>query len=90
MQIGGVRLGVDSAFTGSTGDVTLDGTRLTAPITVLAIGDPPTMAAALNIPGGVVDTVERAGGGVRIEQRDRVEVTALRTIRTPQYARPAG
>jgi uncharacterized protein YlxW (UPF0749 family) len=90
IQVGEVRVGVDSAFTGSVGAVRLDGTQLPTPLTVLAIGDPPTMAAALNIPGGVVDTVERAGGGVRITQRDRVEVTALRTIRTPQYARPAG
>jgi hypothetical protein len=42
----------------------------------------------LNIPGGVVDAVERAGGSVRIRQHDRVEITALRTIRAPQYARP--
>lgn len=67
-------------------DIFLDAT----PLTVLAIGDPPTMAAALNIPGGVVDTVERAGGEVQITQRDRVDITALRTLRTPQYARPAG
>lgn len=90
IQVGAVRVGVDSAFTGATGEVQLDGTQLEAPITVLAIGDPPTMAAALNIPGGVVDTVERAGGQARIEQRNRVEVTALRTLRAPQYARPAG
>lgn len=90
IQVGQVRVGVDSAFTGDTGAVELDGAALAMPLTVLAIGDAPTMAAALNIPGGVVDTVERAGGEVRIEQRDRVEVTALRTIRAPQYARPAG
>lgn len=90
IQVGPVRIGVDSAFTGSTGAVQLDGQSLGAPITVLAIGDGPTLAAALNIPGGVVDTVERAGGSVTVSQGDRVEVTALRTIRTPQYARPAG
>jgi uncharacterized protein YlxW (UPF0749 family) len=90
IQVGAVRVGVDSAFTGSSGAVMLDGMRLSTPLTVLAIGDPPTLAAALNIPGGVVDTVESAGGGVRITQRERVEVAALRTIRTPQYARPAG
>lgn len=89
-SLGAVRVGVDSAFTGSEGQIVLDGIALPAPVRVLAIGDPPTMAAALNIPGGVVDTVERAGGDVRIDQRDRVEVTALRTVRTPQYARPAG
>jgi uncharacterized protein YlxW (UPF0749 family) len=70
--------------------VRLDGAALATPLTILAIGDPPTMAAALNIPGGVVDTIESAGGEVRIGQRDRVEITALRTLRTPQYARPAG
>jgi len=90
IQVGPVRIGVDSAFTGTSGAVQLDGVALTTPLTVFAIGDPPTMAAALNIPGGVVDTVERAGGNVRIEQRDRLDITALRTIRTPQYARPAG
>jgi len=90
IQVGDVRIGVDSAFTGSTGAIELDGVRLSVPLTILAIGDPPTMDAALNIPGGVVDTVERAGGGVRIAQRDRVHITALRTIRPPQYARPAG
>lgn len=90
IQVGQVRLGVDSAFTGSAGAIQLDGTALGTALRVLAIGDPPTMAAALNIPGGVVDTVERAGGTVQIGQRDRVDITALRTIRTPQYARPAG
>lgn len=94
IQVGDVRIGVDSAFTGTVGRVELDGVTLTLskqnPLTVLAIGDPPTMAAALNIPGGVVDTVERAGGGVRITHRDRVEIVALRSVRMPQYARPAG
>ncbi len=90
VQVGDVRIGVDSAFTGSTGSVELDGVALPMPLTILAIGDPPTMAAALNIPGGVVDTVERAGGGVLMTQVQRVDITALRTIRTPQYARPAG
>jgi uncharacterized protein YlxW (UPF0749 family) len=89
LQVGPVRIGVDSAFTGTTGEIELDGVTLTAPYVVLAIGDPPTLAAALNIPGGVVDTVERAGGSVRIGQRDRVQIAALRTLETPQYARPA-
>lgn len=90
VQIDDVRIGVDSAFTGGPGEIVLDGTPLRAPLEVLAIGDPPTMAAALNIPGGVVDTVEGAGGGVHIQQADQVRIAALRTLRTPQYARPAG
>ena len=88
-QVGPVRIGVDSAFTGSGGAITLDGQRLTAPYTITAIGDPPTLAAALAIPGGVLDTVRRAGGTMDLTQSDSVTVDALRQPRDPLYARPA-
>ncbi len=89
-QFGGVRVGVDSAFSGQAGAVTLDGTLLTAPYQVLAIGDPPTLAAALAIPGGVLDTVRRAGGTMVTTQSKKIAVTALRPARAAVYARPAG
>ncbi|WP_086819117.1 DUF881 domain-containing protein [Allokutzneria sp. NRRL B-24872] len=90
VQVGGVRTGVDSAFTGSAGRLRLDGADLSAPYVIVAVGDPPTLAQALNIPGGVVDSVERAGGGSRLTQSERVEITALRPERSHKYARPAG
>lgn len=94
VQIGGagaapVRIGLDSAFTGTAGGVLVDGRQLSAPLVLTVIGDPPTLAAALDIPGGVVDAVARAGGAVRVTQRGDVEVTALRVPREPQYARPS-
>ena len=88
-QVGSVRVGVDSAFTGSAGAITLDGVVLTPPHTITAIGDPPTLAAALAIPGGVFDTVRRAGGTMQVTQSDTVVIDALRPSRTPLYARPA-
>lgn len=88
-QVGDVRIGVDSAFTGTGGAITLDGNLLTAPYTITAIGDPPTLAAALAIPGGVFDTVRRAGGTMDVAQSDSVVVDALRPPREPLYARPA-
>lgn len=88
VQIGEVRVGVDSAFGGAPGAVRLDGQRLTVPYRIQAIGDPPTLAAALNIPGGVVDSVRRGGGDSELIQRHRVTITALRLLRAPQYARP--
>jgi uncharacterized protein YlxW (UPF0749 family) len=54
----------------------------------VAIGDPPTLAAALNIPGGAVDSVERVGGEMTVAQSERVEVTALRQPKPRQYAQP--
>ena len=88
-QVGDVRIGVDSAFTGSAGAIKLDGTSLTAPYTIKAIGDPPTLAAALAIPGGVLDTVRRAGGTMDVSQSDSIVIDQLRAPRTALYARPA-
>lgn len=73
-----VRIGVDSWVTGAAGAVKVDGVALSSPYTVTAIGDPPTLAVALNVPGGVVDTVRRSGGEIAIEQNDRVQISALR------------
>ncbi|NLG55396.1 MAG: DUF881 domain-containing protein [Rhodococcus sp.] len=83
------RVGVDSWVGGTGGNVEIDGQLMTAPYTVLAIGDPPTLAAALNIPGGVVDHVARSGGRVEIEQTEQLDVVALREIKPRQYAQPS-
>ncbi|WP_241249879.1 DUF881 domain-containing protein [Rhodococcus sp. X156] len=87
---GAVRVGMDTAVTGTAGALRVDGSTLSAPYRVTAIGDAPTLAAALNIPGGVIDTVARAGGGVAVEQPPQVLVDALRTPKVAQHARPAG
>lgn len=84
-----VRVGVSTWFVDANHGVELDGTTLQSPYRITAIGDGPTMAAAMNIPGGVVDTIRQAGGAVRIEQRGDLRVTALRRLLTPQYARSA-
>ena len=62
--------------------------RCRPPYSVLAIGDPPTLAAAMNIPGGAVDSVERVGGTMTVQQADRVDVTTLRQPKPRQYAQP--
>lgn len=85
---GTVRVGVDTWVVGSPGALVVDGTTLNPPYSVVAIGDPPTLAAAMNIPGGAVDSVERVGGSMSIEQADRVDITALRQPKPRQYAQP--
>jgi len=74
---------------GSAGGLEVDGQTLTAPYLLTAIGDPPTMQTALNIPGGVVDTVHNAGGNVIVSQPGTVRVTTLHPTGTPRYAQPA-
>jgi uncharacterized protein YlxW (UPF0749 family) len=83
-----VRVGVDTWVGGTPGALVIDGQTLNPPYTVVAIGDPPTLAAAMNIPGGAVDSVERVGGTMEIQQSDRVDVTALRQPKARQYAQP--
>jgi uncharacterized protein YlxW (UPF0749 family) len=68
--------------------VAVDGTVLTAPYTVLAIGDPATLDTALNIPGGVAAVVRAGGGQAGVQQTQTVRITATRQVATPSYATP--
>ncbi|WP_371829441.1 DUF881 domain-containing protein [Rhodococcoides yunnanense] len=83
-----IRIGVDSWIAGAAGSVVVDGSEISAPFVLTAIGDPPTLSAALDIPGGVVDTVARNGGECAVSQSDQVTVSALRDPRSRQYAQP--
>ncbi len=83
-----VRVGVDTWVVGAPGALQIDNQTLSPPYSVLAIGDPPTLAAAMNIPGGAVDSVERVGGTMTVSQTDRVDITTLRQPKARQYAQP--
>lgn len=83
-----VRVGVDTWVVGGPGALVIDGTTMSPPYSILAIGDPATLAAAMNIPGGAMDSVERVGGSMTVAQDQTVEVTALRQPKPRQYAQP--
>jgi len=83
-----IRVGVDTWIGGASGALVVDSQTMRPPYSLVAIGDPATLAAAMNIPGGAVDSVERVGGTMTVEQSDRVEVTALRQPKPRQYAQP--
>ncbi|MFB9321590.1 DUF881 domain-containing protein [Cryptosporangium minutisporangium] len=94
LQIGGsrgdpVRIVASTAFLDADdGDLLVDGRRLSGPYTLLAIGEPQTMRAALAIPGGVVDSVEGAGGKLQIDAPETVTVSATLSPARPRYAEP--
>ncbi|WP_456600079.1 DUF881 domain-containing protein [Blastococcus sp. SYSU DS0616] len=88
MQVDDVRIGLSSAVTGTTGDLRVDGTSLRSPYEFVVLGDPQSMATAMNIPGGVVQRIERRGGWVEIAQSPLLVVDALRPLDRPQYASP--
>jgi uncharacterized protein YlxW (UPF0749 family) len=95
MQIDGantapVRIVASTYFADAdAGGLVVDGQTLTAPYTVTVIGDPQTMQPALNIAGGVVDTVHNAGGTVSVDQPGTVRVNALHHAGPLKYAQPA-
>jgi uncharacterized protein YlxW (UPF0749 family) len=94
MQIAGggaqVRIVASTAVADASGGVTVDGTLLTAPLHLVAIGEPRTLSTALGIPGGVVDTVDsQAGAHAVVTRSPSVSVTALRALQPPRYASPA-
>ncbi|MDP9434808.1 MAG: DUF881 domain-containing protein [Actinomycetota bacterium] len=86
---GPVRVVASTWFLPQEGGVEVDGTLLRPPYRFAVVGDAATMAAALAIPGGVVDNVEQQGGRARVVQLERVAVSALRPLERPRYARPA-
>jgi uncharacterized protein YlxW (UPF0749 family) len=90
IQFGSVRVSTSTAFTGTTGHVAVDGTSLTAPYTVLAIGDPKTLDTALNIPGGVDAAIRNAGGDPTVTERRSLTIPVTRELPTPKYASPTG
>jgi uncharacterized protein YlxW (UPF0749 family) len=95
MQIAGgggaaVRVVASTWFADGDDDrLVVDGLALTAPYTIMVIGGPDTMRTALNIPGGVVDSVRQHGGTVMVREADPVRITALHNAGELQYAKPA-
>lgn len=93
MQVSGVgtppvRIVASTAFVDGRDGVVVDGRALRAPYVLTVIGEPPTMIVALGIPGGVTDSVQRAGGTVQIDSPRSVAVNTVRPATVPRYARP--
>ncbi len=80
MQVGEVRVGVDTFFADAPGGgVLADGQVVARPYRVLAIGDPHTLATALNIPGGVVQSLRNSGATGVVGQHQKITVEAIRS-----------
>lgn len=62
----------------ASGRILVDGTRIQPPYTFLVIGDPDTIATALNIPGGVLDVLAERDATGEVSKRPEVRVDAVR------------
>ena len=87
IQVNGVRVVANTFLSDSGKSVSVDGNKITAPFRFKVIGNPQDLEPALNIPGGVVQTLEKEQATVSVEQSDKIVVDALRAAKRPDYAR---
>ncbi|NUP41096.1 MAG: DUF881 domain-containing protein [Streptomyces sp.] len=87
IQINSVRVVADTYFTDGSGGVLIDGHRVTQPYVFTVIGNPQDLEPALNIPGGVVQTLEKEQATADVVRSQKIVVDALRPLNQPDYAR---
>ncbi|MEU6403189.1 DUF881 domain-containing protein [Streptomyces sp. NPDC046985] len=87
IEVNGVRVVVNTYLTDSGKSVEVDGNKINAPYRFQVIGKPQDLEPALNIPGGVVQTLEKEQATVAVQRSDKITVDALRAPKQPDYAR---
>jgi uncharacterized protein YlxW (UPF0749 family) len=89
IAISGVRVVASTAFTGVPGAMQVAGQPVQAPYVVQAIGPSSTLAEAMRIPGGVVDSLAAdAGTSVRITEEGSVSILHVSALPRFVNARP--
>jgi uncharacterized protein YlxW (UPF0749 family) len=87
IEVNNVRVVADTYFTGSGGQVRIDGHQVNAPYDFEVIGEPKDLQPALNIPGGVVQSLQKEQAEVTVSRSQKITVDALRSAQRPDYAR---
>lgn len=88
IQIGPVRVVAQTAFSGTPGAITVSARTIARPYRILAIGARGTLAEAMRIPGGVVDSLNaREGASVRITEERSIRIDAISQAPVFRYAR---
>lgn len=87
IQINDVRVVADTYFTQGADGVRIDGHKVTQPYRFKVIGGPQDLEPALNIPGGVVQTLEKQQATADVVRSQKIVVDALRPSEQPDYAR---
>lgn len=85
---GVARVVAQTAFLDDEDQIRVGGQEIKRPYRIEAIGDSQNLAEAIGIRGGVVDRVAIRGGTATVNQKDKVTITALADVKSPEYARP--
>ncbi|MER5929225.1 DUF881 domain-containing protein [Streptomyces sp. NPDC002054] len=87
IQVNGVRVVASSYFSDESDGVSVDGKKITQPYEFKVIGKPQDLEPALNIPGGVIQTLEKEQATASVVRSTKIVVDALRAAKQPDYAR---
>ncbi|MEV6796506.1 DUF881 domain-containing protein [Streptomyces sp. NPDC051320] len=87
IQINDVRIVADTYFSDKGGGISVDGKKVSPPYRFEVIGKPQDLEPALNIPGGVVQTLEKEQATATVTRSEKIVVDALRPAKRPDYAR---
>lgn len=88
IDVGGRRVVASTFVGGDNGALTVDGEPINRPVLVRAIGDRKTLASAMTIPGGVVETVRQKKGSASIEEQSNLKITSVFTPSPMTHAKP--
>lgn len=89
IEIGDVRVVASTGITESSGNgLAVDGQPIQPPYVLDVIGDPDTLATALEFDGGFTDEIEQVGGKVQVQKLDEVEIATTVKPPTLRFAQP--
>jgi uncharacterized protein YlxW (UPF0749 family) len=85
---GTARVVAQTYFLDDEGAIRVGGREVKRPFVIEAIGDPDTMAEAVRFRGGLIDRIANVGGRATVSTEDKVTITALADVKSPEYAQP--
>ena len=86
IELNGIRLSTRSSFTGQAGSIAVDGVPISSPYTWKVIGEPQTIATALDIQAGSAAQMRAKGANVAITPSTDITIESIATPRPPQFA----
>lgn len=89
IAINGVaRVVAQSYFLDDEDQIRVGGREIKRPYRIEAIGDAQSLAQAVGFPGGLIAGIEIRGARAFVTEQDKVTITALADVKSPEYARP--
>lgn len=89
VELNGARISTGTWFLDTPDGILMDHKPIAAPYLFVAIGDPQTISAALEMPGGVLAGIRGRGASAYLESDNDQVITSVRKPTMPKYATPS-